>query len=69
MHEEMGKFNSARQWSWFIDDQWNIQQRVGALKLLAKSMSGEEVAQQIVSVVSQELGIPSSYVIVELGEL
>ena len=55
----------ARQWSWFIDDQWNIQQRVGALKILAKSMSGEEVAQQIVSVISQQLGIPSSYVIAE----
>ena len=65
----MEPLRCARQWSWFIDDQWNIQQRVGALKLLAKSMSGEEVAQQIVSVVSQELGIPSSYVIVELGEL
>ena len=24
----------------FIDDQWSIQQRVGSLKLLAKSMSG-----------------------------
>ena len=47
----------------FIDDQWNIQQRVGTLKLLAKSMTGEEVAHQIVSVISQELGIPSSYVI------
>ena len=47
----------------FIDDQWRIQQRVGSLKLLAKSMSGEEVAQQIVSVISQELGIPSSFVI------
>ena len=47
----------------FIDDQWSIQQRVGSFKLLAKSMSGEEVAQQIVSVISQELGIPSSVVI------
>jgi hypothetical protein len=49
----------------FIDAQWSIQQRVGtcSLKLLAKSMSGEEVAQQIVSVISQELGIPSSSVI------
>ena len=47
----------------FIDDQWSIQQRVGSLSLLAKSMSGEEVAQQIVSVISQELGIPSSFVI------
>ena len=42
----------------FVDDQWTIQQRVCSLKLLAKSLSGEEVAQQIVSVISQELGIP-----------
>lgn len=47
----------------FVDDQWHIQQRVASLKLQAKSMTGEEVAQQIVSVISQELGIPSSYVI------
>ena len=47
----------------FIDDQWSIQQRVGSLKLLAKSVSGEEVAQQIVSVISQEFGSPSSFVI------
>ena len=47
----------------FIDNEWTIQQRVGRLTLLAKSMRGEEVAQQIVSVISQELGIPSSYVI------
>ena len=29
-----------------------------ALKLLAKSMTGEEVAQQIIVVLSTELGIP-----------
>ena len=44
----------------FIDDEWTIQQHVGGLTLLAKSMRGEEVAQQIVSVISQELGIQSS---------
>lgn len=47
----------------FIDDQWTIQQRVCSLKLLAKSVRGEEVAQQIVSIISQELGIRSSHIV------
>ena len=47
----------------FVDDQWIIQQRVCSLKLLAKSLRGEEVAQQIVSIILQELGIQSSLVV------
>ena len=47
----------------FVDTQWNIVQCVSSLKLLAKSITGKEVAQQIVSVSSQELGIPFSFVI------
>ena len=47
----------------FIDDQWTIQQHVCRLKLLAKSMRGEKIAQQIVSIISQEPGIRSSFII------
>ena len=47
----------------FVDDQWTIRQRVCSLKLLAKSLRGEEVAQQIVSIISQELGIRSSLIV------
>ena len=49
----------------FVDDQWIIQQRVCSLKLLAKSLRGEEVAQQIVSIISQELGIQSSLIVAD----
>ena len=47
----------------FIDDDWCIQQRVCRLMLLEKSLTGEEVARQIISTISTELGIPSSSVI------
>ena len=34
----------------FVDEKWSVQQRVVKLMLLAKSLTGEEVArQQIVS--------------------
>ena len=46
-----------------VDDQWNTVQHVCSFKLLAKSITGEEVAQHIVSIVSQQLGIQSPLVI------
>ena len=46
-----------------MDDNWCIQQCVCRLILLGKSLTGEEVARQIVSTISTELGIPSSCVI------
>ena len=47
----------------FMGDEWCIQQRVCRLMLLEKSLTGEEVARQIVSTISTELRIPSSSVI------
>ena len=32
----------------FVDEKWNIQQRVVKLMLLAKSLTGEEVAHQLI---------------------
>ena len=43
----------------FMDDEWCIRQHV----CCEKSLTGEEVARQIVSTISTELGIPSSSVI------
>ena len=43
----------------YISDDWLIKQDVCRLMLLAKSMTGEEVARQIIVVLSTELGIPS----------
>lgn len=41
----------------FIDDQWDIQLRVVRLLLLAKSVTGEELAREIISTLSTRLQI------------
>jgi hypothetical protein len=43
----------------FIDEEWHIKQRVARLMLLAKSMTGEEVARQLIACLSTEVSIPS----------
>ena len=45
----------------YLTDNWQLKQCVGRLKLLAKSMTGEEVAQQIIVVLCTELGIASHH--------
>ena len=41
----------------YIDDEWSIQQRLICLKLLQKSMTGEEIAQVVMDTLSREYGI------------
>jgi hypothetical protein len=41
----------------FVDDNWDIQQRVARLMLLAKSLTGEELARQLIVCLSTELGM------------
>ena len=41
----------------FVDEQWCIQQRVAKMMLLAKSMTGEELARELIVCISTELGI------------
>ena len=41
----------------FVDDQWTIQQSVVRLMLLAKSLNGEELASEIISILSTQLQI------------
>ena len=41
----------------FIDSDWKIQQRLVRLMLLAKSLIGEEVARELIVVLSTTLGI------------
>ena len=43
----------------FLDDECHVQQRVCRLMLIAKSMTGEEVARQLITAVLTELGITS----------
>ena len=41
----------------YIDDEWSIQQRLIRLKLLPKSMTGEEITQVVMDTLSREYGI------------
>lgn len=41
----------------FVDSEWRIQQRLARLLLLAKSMTGEEVAHELIVVLSTSLAI------------
>lgn len=45
----------------FISD-WKIQQRLIRLRFLMKSMTGEEVARELISALSTELGVQSDFV-------
>ena len=47
---------------------WKIQQRLVRISLLAKSMTGEEVAREILTVLSTELGIAASHVIAAMRD-
>ena len=47
----------------YVTGEWVIKQKVCCLMLLAKSLTGEELAHKIIMVLSTELGIPSSQVI------
>ncbi|CAB3995445.1 RNA-directed DNA polymerase from transposon BS [Paramuricea clavata] len=41
----------------FLDSEWKIQQRLLRFLLLAKSLAGEEVAREIISVLAREYGV------------
>ena len=44
----------------FVDNEWKIEQRLLTLKMLAKSMTGEEIARELVSVISTSFSISSN---------
>ena len=46
----------------FISD-WKIQQRLVRLEFLTKSMTGEEIARELINVLSTVLGIQSNLVL------
>ena len=52
----------------YVTDDWAIKQSICRLMLLAKSMSGEEIARQIITALSTELGIASHLVIVAMRD-
>ena len=44
----------------FVDDEWNVKQRAVRVMLLTKSLTGEEVAHQLLVCLSTEYGIGSN---------
>lgn len=44
----------------YLDDEWNIQQRLVRVKTLAKSILGEEVARELIEVFSVQLSVSSA---------
>ena len=44
----------------YLDDEWNIQQRLVRVKTLAKSLLGEEIARELIEVLSVRLSISSA---------
>ena len=44
----------------FANDEWALKQRLLTLKILSKSMTGEEIARELISVLSTSYGIGSN---------
>ena len=47
----------------YLTDDWELKQCVGQLKQVAKTMTGEEIAQQIIVILSTEFGISSNLIV------
>ncbi len=52
----------------YVDDDWVIKQRVCRLMLLAKSITGEELARQLITVVATELSIAPNMVLAAMRD-
>ena len=50
----------------YLTDEWELKQCVGRLKLVLKTMTGEEIAQQIIVILSTEYGISSNLIVAAL---
>ena len=52
----------------YLTDDWELKQCVGRLKVLAKTMTGEEIAQQIIVILSTEFGISSNLIVAAMRD-
>jgi len=52
----------------YIDDSWKIQQQLLCIRLLTKSLAGEEVAHELIQVLSVNYSIPSNYLIAAMRD-
>lgn len=47
----------------FVSDSWCIEQKLIKIQLLAKCLTGEEVARELISVLSTQFGISSNSIV------
>ena len=52
----------------YLDSDWQVQHRVCRLMLLSKSVTGEELARQLLTALSTELSIASSLVVAAMHD-
>ena len=52
----------------FIDGDWCVQQRIVRVQMLSKSLSGEEVARELISVLSVSYGVRSSNLLASMRD-
>ena len=52
----------------FISDSWNIEQRLVALKMLQKTLTGEEIAREVISTLSVDYHVPSTSVLASMRD-
>ena len=52
----------------FVSDQWTIEQRLVRLQMLAKSLSGEEIARELISVLSVTYSIAPNFVLAAMRD-
>ena len=52
----------------FVSDSWVIEQRLIRIQLLAKSLSGEEIARELINVLSTNFGIGSNHLIAAMRD-
>ena len=52
----------------YVDDSWNIQQRLLSIRLLSKSLTGEEVAHDLIQVLSVNYSISSNHLIAAIRD-
>ena len=52
----------------YIDDNWIVQQRLIRMEMLSKSMTGEEIARELVSVLSVTYGVDSKFLLAAMRD-
>ena len=52
----------------YLTDDWELKQCLGWLKLLAKKMTGDEIAQQIIVIVSTDFEISSNLIVASMRD-